>query len=111
MKPLLRAEDLVVIENVWYAEPMHYYLTPDRVRTAGVGAFKRRLRAAGETDIARIWLVVFGDAMSIERRIAALERSLRGYRPLDRVSALRCAAVLFERRPKLPTGAGPRSLR
>jgi mannosyltransferase len=37
MHPLLRSQDVILINDAWWTQPMHYYLPPDRYRTGDFG--------------------------------------------------------------------------
>jgi len=89
-------DDVLVIENAWYAQPLHYYLRPDMItsynrddlRTPdGWRSFVGRVQ--------RAWVVGF-DSDS-RRRVSELTRGFNGYREVQFVSAFEAGAVLLER--------------
>lgn len=105
MRPLLTERDVVVVENAWWAQPVHYYLRPLAVRTVGsADALREILDDPSHPREGRIWLVTFGSAAEIDERLAGLASWLDGYSEIGRVSALGAAAVLLEPR----TGTLPR---
>jgi len=68
MEPMLAKDDVILIPDVWYAQPMHYYFPPDLHRTGDFGEHF----AAGPGD--RIWVVILdgGDEKAWEERSGTL---------------------------------------
>jgi Dolichyl-phosphate-mannose-protein mannosyltransferase len=87
--PRIQPDDVVVVENTWWATPLHFYLQPDRYRLIPPESLPHPVPA-------RVWVAIFGedDAEKIAR-IAA--RDLPEHEARARFSALRGQAVLFER--------------
>lgn len=96
IRPLLQPNDLVVIENGWWAQPLHYYLPPDLVRTFGSVAAAERV---DKTSGARLWVVAFGDDQTAVANNLTRKRSgLNGYAAVEPVIVTGAAAELFIRR-------------
>jgi hypothetical protein len=95
MAPFLRPDDAILINDAWWAQPMHYYLPPDRYRTGPYAA----AAAGGAGD--RVWVVVLDpkDVAAFE----AVAPRLRGYARVRRSNAPGAHAVLLER----PAAAAP----
>jgi len=92
LRPELR-EDVVLIRDAWYTQPLHYYLPPSRYHTRPYGAH------LGVEKLERIWVVVL-DAKDAEAW-AALPNPLRGYAIAQRVESGNAYAVRLA-----PTGGG-----
>lgn len=88
MEPEVAPDDVILIHDAWYTQPMHYYFPPDRFRT---GDFAKHF-AAGPGD--RIWVVILDgrDRVAWEAR----EFPLDGYAPRRRVGTERSYAILLE---------------
>jgi uncharacterized membrane protein len=70
-----RPGDILVIENQWFAQPLHYYLGSDKLSSVEFKA----LEQPGSLDgVSRAWLVGFGD--NPRRELMAASRRLNGYR-------------------------------
>jgi hypothetical protein len=97
----VQRDDLIVVENEWWAQPTHYYLPSDRFRTIEPCALQRRLQTEPPCvtpALMRIWVVVFPAFRArepIEDRARAM---LSDYDVTLRTSALGAHAALFERR-------------
>ena len=78
MRPLLRSQDVILINDAWWTQPMHYYLPPDRYRTGDFGVHIRGLRAGAGPRPERVWVVVF-DEKDV-KAFEGLSPHLRGYR-------------------------------
>jgi hypothetical protein len=88
MRPLLAPRDAILINDAWWAQPMHYYLPPDRFRTGDFGAHLEgfTFASADRSDRPeRVWVVIF-DAKDV-KAFEALGPRLRGYREAKRVAA------------------------
>jgi hypothetical protein len=104
MRPLLRSQDVILINDAWWTQPMHYYLPPDRYRTGDFGAHVRGLRGAAGPRPERVWVVVFD-----EKDVQAFEElspQLRGYRQAERVVIPGAYALLLEPRSAPPRRGG-----
>jgi hypothetical protein len=95
MRPLLEPRDVILINDAWWTQPMHYYLPPDRHRTGDFGLHLRGLRAEAGSRPQRVWVVIF-DAKDVEG-FESLSEHLRGYRERERVTASGAYAVLLQR--------------
>jgi hypothetical protein len=95
MRPLLLPGDVILINDAWWAQPMHYYLPPGRFRTGDFGAHIRALEPAAQPRPARVWVVIF-DEKDV-KAFAGLSPHLRGYRESRRVEASGAYALLLER--------------
>ena len=88
--------DVLVIEDAWYAQPLHYYLRPDMMTSYDHEALltpdEWRLF---ESRVERAWVVGFG--ADSRRRVSELTRPFGGYREVQFVSAFEAGAVLVER--------------
>jgi len=99
MKPLLKSQDTVFIENDWWAQPLHYYLKPDQVQTADMASvLADGFSVEKHTDGAgHLWAVFFDPSEpATKEMIQAIGRQLQGYQELNRVVALNVAAILYE---------------
>jgi len=96
MRPALATDDVILIRDAWYAQPMHYYFPPDRFRT---GDFAEHF-AGGPGD--RVWVVILDgrDKEAWESRA----HPLADHVPRRRVGTDRAYAVLFE--PVVPPTDG-----
>jgi hypothetical protein len=99
MRPRLESRDVILINDAWWTQPMHYYLPPSRHRTGDFGAHLRGLRAEPGARPQRVWVVIL-DAKDVEA-FEALSAQLRGYRERERVTASGAYAVLLQR-PRFP---------
>jgi hypothetical protein len=108
MRPLLAERDVVVIENAWWSQPVHYYLRPLAVRTVGnADALRDILNAPTHPrEARRVWLVTFGSPAEIDERLAALASWVDDYGEIGRVSAPGAVAILLEPRA-VPGSAAP----
>jgi hypothetical protein len=100
MRPLLGPRDVILINDAWWTQPMHYYLPPGRFRTGDFDVDLRELQAAARPE--RVWVVIFN-----QKDVTAFEvvaPRLRGYRGGKSVVAPGAAAVLFLRAPATPRG-------
>ena len=88
LRSQILAGDVVVVENRWWATPVHYYLPPDRFRLIPPAAVSPPLPP-------RVWVVMFGPR-GLERAARFAAASLPGYEQRTRVSALEAHAALFE---------------
>jgi len=89
-------DDLILIHDAWWSQPMHYYLPPSRYRTGDFGPHSGGLLQAGAERPERLWVVIFGnrDVEAFE----ALRPKLGDYRERKRVDANAGYAVLLQRR-------------
>jgi hypothetical protein len=99
MRPRLESRDVILINDAWWTQPMHYYLPPSRHRTGDFGAHLRGLRAEPGARPQRVWVVIF-DAKDVAA-FESLSPQLRGYRERERVTASGAYAVLLQR-PRFP---------
>ncbi len=104
MRPLLRSQDVILIHDAWWTQPMHYYLPPDRYRTGDFGVHIRGLRAGAGPRPDRVWVVVF-DEKDV-KAFEGLSPHLRGYREAERAVASGATAVLLERTSATPRRGG-----
>ncbi len=95
MTPLMRPRDLVLIRNVYWAHPMHFYLKPGEVRSADLDRLFRG-QPVGRSS-ARVWVILFEASGSRDKLIAAVGSLLAQHRESTRVNAPGAVAVLFER--------------
>jgi len=111
MRPLLEPRDVILINDAWWTQPMHYYLPPDRFQT---GDFDDHLPGLGTGAAVhpdsperpeRVWVVIF-DAKDTEA-FETLGPHLRGYREESRVTASGAYAVLLKPAPATPRRGGP----
>jgi len=98
MQPLLSRNDLILIHDAWWTQPMHYYLPPSRYRTGDFGEHSRGLAQPGGERPDRLWVVIFTnqDVAAFE----ALRPKLGDYRERKRVDASAAYAVLLQRRDR-----------
>jgi hypothetical protein len=101
LRPQLDPRDVILINDAWWTQPMHYYLPPDRFRTGDFDDHLRGLRAGSGARPERVWVVIF-DAKDVAA-FEGLSPQLRGYREAKRVPASGAYAVLLKR-----TAARPR---
>jgi hypothetical protein len=89
-------DDLILINDAWWSQPMHYYLPPSRYRTGDFGEHSGGLAEAGGERPDRLWVVIFDnqDVAAFE----ALQSKLGDYRESKRVEASAGYAVLLQRR-------------
>jgi hypothetical protein len=88
-------DDLILIHDAWWSQPMHYYLPPSRYRTGDFGPHAGGLTRPGGERPDRVWVVIFGN-----RDVAAFEAlrpKLGDYRERKRVDATAGYAVLLQR--------------
>jgi hypothetical protein len=104
MRPLLLSQDVILINDAWWTQPMHYYLPPDRFRTGDFGVHIRELGAGAGPRPERVWVVIF-DEKDV-KAFAGLSPHLRGYRESKRVAAPGAYALLLERTPAIPRRGG-----
>ena len=93
-------DDLILINDAWWSQPMHYYLPPSRYRTGDFGDHSGGLAQTGGERPNRVWVVIFGN-----RDVAAfeiLQPKLGDYRERKRVDASAGYAVLLQRRNGKP---------
>jgi hypothetical protein len=98
MGRLMRSGDVVVIENAWWAQPLHYYLPAGQVETVGGLQALARRPGGGVSTPGRVWLIGFGRNEVAAERLQALASKATGYVEVERVSALGVVAGLFEPR-------------
>jgi len=89
--------DVLLIEDDWYAQGLHYYLRPDMMKSRNYA----ELATPGgqtrfESEVERTWLVGFGPEP--RARVSELAQKLSGYQELKFVDALEGGAALFERK-------------
>jgi hypothetical protein len=104
MRPLLQSQDVILINDAWWTQPMHYYLPPDRFRTGDFDVHLRGLRAGAGPRPGRVWVVIFDEKDVKASR--GLSPHLRGYREAKRVVASGATAVLLERTSATPRRGG-----
>lgn len=95
-----RPDDLVAVENRWWATPMIYYLPADRHQLAPLGRLRRQLEAAGPCGAhrpARLWIVAFTTDRPVDGHFERAAHWLPEYRMTRKVTALEAGAALFER--------------
>jgi len=100
MGPQLRPADVILINDDWQAQPMHYYFPPDRYRTGDFGPHLAGLTAGPRAQPERVWVLLLS-----ERDVGAfavLAPHLRRHREARRVTTANATAVLFERRTASP---------
>ena len=100
MQPDWSRDDLILIHDAWWSQPMHYYLPPSRYRTGDFGEHSGGLAQTGGERPERLWVVIFDD-----RDVAAFETlqpKLGDYRMRKRVDASAGYAVLLQRRNGKP---------
>jgi len=93
-------DDLILIHDSWWSQPLHYYLPPSRYRTGDFGVHSRGLAQGGGERPERLWVVIFDD-----RDVAAFETlqpKLGDYRMRKRVDASAGYAMLLQRRNEKP---------
>jgi dolichyl-phosphate-mannose-protein mannosyltransferase len=101
--PRVQDNDLVVVENAWWAEPMHYYMPPGRFRLVEPGALQRRLETedrCSPSRPSRIWVVGFNHPVprTVDENLTRAATTLRDYALTWRTSADGTGAALFEHR-------------
>jgi hypothetical protein len=104
MRPLLQPQDVILINDAWWTQPMHYYLPPDRFRTGDFDVHVHGLREGSGPRPERVWVVIFD-----EKDVTAFEGlspRLRGYREVKRVVAPGAYALLLERTTATPRRGG-----
>jgi hypothetical protein len=101
--PRVQDSDLVVVENAWWAEPMHYYMPPGRFRLVEPGALQTRLETedrCSPSRPSRIWVVGFNHPVprTVDENLTRAAATLPDYAVTWRASADGTGAALFERR-------------
>jgi hypothetical protein len=96
MNPLLKPNDLVFVRNAWWSQALHYYLPPDRTRTAPFTDLNNAINEGSDTLPRRFWIVVFDTDESLEGKLTTYRHKTSGHLPQNRVSALAAEAILFE---------------
>ncbi|MFQ5417630.1 MAG: hypothetical protein ACE5FL_11345, partial [Myxococcota bacterium] len=91
--PRLASGDVVLVNDAWWTQPIHYYLPPDRFRTGDFTAHLRGLDGAPAERPARVWVVILADADQAASEVLAPR--LAAYREVDRVTAPGAHARLF----------------
>lgn len=104
MRPLLQSQDVILINDAWWTQPMHYYLPPDRFRTGDFDVHLRGLRAGAGARPGRVWVVIFDEKDA--KAFQGLVPHLRGYREAKRVGASGATALLLERTSATPRRSG-----
>jgi hypothetical protein len=95
--------DLYVIQNIWYATPVHYYLRAPDYHLVPPAALSAPLPP-------RVWVIDFGNDARITSGIASVAATrLPGYRERSRVRVLKAGATLFASAPE--DAPGRRALR
>lgn len=88
-----RPGDVLVIENDWFAQPLHYYLRPDMMPSRDAHELSNPAAILSD-GLERVWVVGFGDDPRV--RIAELSsRGLPSFREATYVSSLHAGAALF----------------
>ena len=93
--PQLRAQDVILVNDAWWSQPMHFYLPPDRYRTGDFGDHLRGLAGGPEPAPERVWVIVLdaADVADFER----VSPQLAAYRQTRRVAVAGAYALLLER--------------
>jgi hypothetical protein len=101
MKPLIQEDDLIVIRNTWWAEPMVYYLRPEQynIRLPRHLLLPPAPSLTNTVRSRRIWVVAFGNGNVelLQRRVSAVARLLRGYERSKQLTVYGGTAILFQR--------------
>jgi hypothetical protein len=95
LAPRLESGDVILVNDAWWTQPIHYYLSPDRFRTGDFATHLQGLDAAPAERPSRVWVVVLTDAD--QRASDQLAPHLAAYREVERVTAPGAHARLLTR--------------
>src|SRR5262249_21294898 len=97
--PMIGPGDVIVVENTWWAAPIHYYLKPTRFQVVDPGALVDVLHSSStDGGSPRVWVLAFGAEENRTAQIRKLAGEMVAYSEARRVEARGGEAVLFERR-------------
>jgi len=96
--PMIGPGDVIVVENTWWAAPIHYYLKPTRFQVIDPGALVDVLHSSStDGGSPRVWVLAFGAEENRTAQIRKLAGEMVAYSEARHVEVRGGVAVLFER--------------
>src|SRR5262249_41541134 len=96
--PMIGPGDIIVVENKWWAEPIHYYLKPTRFQVIDPRALVDVLHSTSTDGVSpRVWVLAFGAEKDRTAQIRRLAGGKGDYSEERHVGVRGGVAVLFAR--------------